>query len=374
VSVFRKPWVVSSESKKPGSVPASDEEQINRIRYQSWCRTSVKLRLYKLAGVLISASFIYFAVRQVDFSEALRAMGTVQFGWLLGALFVYLLAFPVRALRWRRLLHNQEALPFRKVMVAVLVGHMANNVLPARTGEIYRAHFLGRRAQMSRSGVMGSIVVERIFDVLVLVCLMLLLFILFPETRLIGGVALATFGLFLLALATGIIFYSFTVGRSHQAIDKIFGILPQEIGAFISRRLKSFLRGTRSLSTVEGYLETVAYTVLIWTLEIGAVALIVISFGVVLPLSGYLLVHALAALSTALPSGPAYVGPYQYAFILALGFFAISEEKALAISVVAHLTLLGSVTLIGGVLLWREQLRAGPPPDRKKLERVRGQG
>ena len=75
-------------------------------------------------------------------------------------------------------------------------------------------------------------------------------------------------------------------------------------------------------------------------------------------LTGYVLVFALVALSTTLPSGPGFVGPFQYAFVLSLGSFAVSRETALAVSVVAQISLLGSVTLIGLALLWREQLRA----------------
>jgi uncharacterized membrane protein YbhN (UPF0104 family) len=96
----------------------------------------------------------------------------------------------------------------------------------------------------------------------------------------------------------------------------------------------------------------------VWALDASAVALVVASFGVALPPIGYVLVFALVALSTTLPSGPGFVGPFQYAFVLSLGSFAVSRETALAISVVAQLSLLGSVSLIGLAILWREQLRA----------------
>ena len=100
------------------------------------------------------------------------------------------------------------------------------------------------------------------------------------------------------------------------------------------------------------------YTVLVWVVDACAIALVVASFGVALPLVGFVLVSALVALSTTLPSGPGYVGPFQYAFVLSLGTFAVSRETALAISVAAQLALLGSVTFIGLAFLWREQLRA----------------
>jgi len=57
----------------------------------------VKSRLYKLAGVLVSAFFVYLAVRKSDFSESVRVLSTIQFGWLSVATLIYLSAFPVRA-------------------------------------------------------------------------------------------------------------------------------------------------------------------------------------------------------------------------------------------------------------------------------------
>jgi glycosyltransferase 2 family protein len=311
---------------------------------------------YRFAGVLVSALFVYLAVRKVDLSESMRVLGTVQLEWLSAAALVYLCAYPFRALRWRGILREQKKISFEGVLVPTFIGYMVNNILPARAGEVYRAHLLGRRARISRSGAAGSIVVERAFDGVMLVGLVLLLFVLFPQTRFLGGAALAT-GLIFLALAAGILFYSFAVDGTHRVIDKVLGVVPQGLEEFISHRVKFFLQGIRGVSTFRGCLEALVYTVLIWILEMSAFALVVISFHVTLPLSGYLLVYTLAALGTALPSGPAYVGPFQYAFVVALGFFAISQETALAISVAAQIALLGSVTVIGVILLWKEQLR-----------------
>jgi len=242
-------------------------------------------------------------------------------------------------------------------MASVFVGYMANNVLPARAGEIYRAHYLGRRVRMSRSGVAASIVVERTFDGLMLVCVILLVFILFPQEHYLGGTALIT-GLVFLGLAAGILFYSLTADKAHQVIDQGLGLLPRSLRERLADRLRSFLQGIRGISTVGEFLEAGIYTVLVWILDACAIALVVASFEVALPLVGFVLVFALVALSTTLPAGPGYVGPLQYAFVLSLGAFAVSRETALAISVAAQLALLGSVTFIGLAILWREQLRA----------------
>lgn len=307
------------------------------------------------------------AVRRVDLSESVRVLKTVQPGWLAAAMVVYLSNFPVRALRWRRILWSQKALSPREILVPVLVGHMANNVLPARTGEIYRAHFLGRRVRMSRSGAVGSIVVERTLDGLMLVVVILSVLVLFPQTQFLGGVALAT-GTVFLVLAAGILFYGFATDGSDRTLEKALSLLPHRVEKLVGPRLESFLKGIRGVTTVRGYLEAGVYTVLIWAMEAGAIALVIVSFGVTLPPGGYFLVFALASLGTTLPSGPGYIGPYQYAFVLGLGVFAVSREEALAISVAAQVALLGSITVIGLVLLWREQFRARVPLPEKDPE------
>ena len=275
----------------------------------------------------------------------------------MAATLVYLSSFPVRGLRWRLILRVQRVLPLGELMAAVFVGYMANNVLPARAGEVYRAHFLGRRAGISRSGVAASIVVERTFDGLMLVCTILFVFVAFPKEDYLGGTALIT-GLVFLVLAAGILFYSLKVDRAHRVIERGLELLPRALHERLAGRVGSFLQGIRGISTARELSEAGAYTVVIWVLDGWAIALVVAAFGVTLPPVGYVLVFALVALSTTLPSGPGFVGPFQYAFVVSLGSFAVSRETALAVSVAAQLSLLGSVTLIGLVILWREQLRA----------------
>lgn len=325
----------------------------------------LKSRIYKLAGIFVSVLFLYLAVRRVDLSEALRALGTVNLAVLALATLVFLSGYPVRALRWRRILRDQKSLTVRQTLVPVFVGYMANNLLPARAGELYRAHFLGRRARMSRSGAAASIVVERAFDGLMLVVLILLVSVLFPGESFLGAAAFVT-GLMFLVLAVGILLYVLLAEKTQMAVTRLLGLLPDRFEGIIGKRLKLFLQGMRGISTVGGVLEAGSYTLVIWALEISAYTLAVLAFGVTLPLAGYLLVYTLAAIGTALPSGPAYVGPYQYAFVLALGVFAVSRETALAVSIGAQVALLGSVTVIGLILLWREQLRGGPLPKQEE--------
>ena len=72
-------------------------------------REQLKSWLYRFAGIFISVFFLYLAVRQVDLAESIRVLSTVQPGWLIAAMVVYLSNFPLQALRWRRILWNQRS-------------------------------------------------------------------------------------------------------------------------------------------------------------------------------------------------------------------------------------------------------------------------
>lgn len=323
---------------------------------------------YRLVAISVSVLFAYLAVRKVNLSESLQVLEAIQPVLLGAAVVAYLAAFPVRALRWRLILRTQKVLSGKEIMVPVFVGYMANNLLPARTGEIYRAHFLGRRAGVSRSGVAASIVVERTFDGLMLVVVIMLVLVLFPDSKFLGGAAFLT-GLIFLTLAALLLFYSFAADKSNRFLGRGLGLLPRLLRERLRDRPKVFLRGIRGISTARDLTVVSGYTLCIWLLEACAIALVLASFQVSVPLEGFALVYALVALSTTLPSGPGYVGPYQYAFVLSLGAFAISSETALAVSVAAQLAFFGSVTAIGLALLWRDQLcsgwylnRVGPAP------------
>ena len=341
-------------------------------------QTSAKARLYALAGILISVLFVYLAVRNVDLSESLRVLGSLDPRWLVAGMLVYvLIAMPIRALRWRLILREQKLLSLKEVLVPIFVGYMVNNLLPARIGELYRAHFLSRRARMSRSGAVASIVVERTFDGLMLVVMILLLFFLFPQAQFLSDAALAM-ALVFLALAAGIVIYGFATARMNRAIARVLGLLPQKLQQSVNLRLEFFLKGIRGVSTTGRYLTVSLYTVCAWFFEACAIALVLGSFRISLTLSGFVLVYALSGLATTLPSGPGYVGPYQYAFVLSLGASGISEETALAVSLATQLALFGSVTVIGLALLWRDQLRPDGPRPREnrapEIGRSRGKG
>src|SRR5690242_20168071 len=106
------------------------------------------------AGILISAGFIVFALRGQDFGRIRDALGQADYWYLLPALALYLVGVWVRAVRWSILLRPVVALRARQTFPIVVVGYMANNVLPLRTGEVVRSYMLDQRYGVKKTSAL----------------------------------------------------------------------------------------------------------------------------------------------------------------------------------------------------------------------------
>src|SRR5690348_5314325 len=120
-------------------------------------------------SLAIGAVFLWLAIARIDMNQLWAKLRQVEIQWLALAMAGYWVALTLRSWRWRIILAPVRRLPLGLVMYGLLVGYAANYVLPARLGELVRADFIGRRYGVSRLAVIGTIVVERLFDVVVFI-------------------------------------------------------------------------------------------------------------------------------------------------------------------------------------------------------------
>lgn len=124
-------------------------------------------------GVLSSAVFLTLALQQVDWAKTAATLRDVN--WTLASLGIgaAVTASVIFAFRWRLLLSNTAELSVRDTFSYIMIGYLANIVLPLRMGELARAVLLGRRRGIAASVVFGSVVLERTLDVLAILMLAL---------------------------------------------------------------------------------------------------------------------------------------------------------------------------------------------------------
>lgn len=141
-------------------------------RLLSW-RTIIPL-------VLVIGLLVYFA-RQANINpqETWAALSSANVLFLLAAFLAYYLSFPIRTLRWRMLLHNigytksnGVKLPrFWKLLEILYISWFANVIVPAKLGDLYRAYLLRKETDLPTSRTFGTVLAERLLDLIVLLLL-----------------------------------------------------------------------------------------------------------------------------------------------------------------------------------------------------------
>ena len=117
-----------------------------------------------IIGLLVSLVFLYLAFRKVDFSELWSALKGANYWYILPNIVLVILSMWMRAYRWKFMIHPIKKVGLGRLFSTVMIGFMANNVLPARLGEFVRAYSLGAKENISKSATFATIVIERIFD------------------------------------------------------------------------------------------------------------------------------------------------------------------------------------------------------------------
>ncbi|MGH7555054.1 MAG: lysylphosphatidylglycerol synthase transmembrane domain-containing protein [Longimicrobiales bacterium] len=309
-----------------------------------------------MIGIAISAAFLYFTFRGQDlgaiFAEIRRAN---PLPLLIGTAFTTFI-FWIRAWRWRSILEPvRKNTSFTSRFAGVTIGAMGNNLLPARVGEFARAYAFSRMEPVSVVAAFSSLVIERLFDGLFLVAFLFLAMVMpgFPDMSLAGDVAYVTVArtlVFILAIAFGTLFLlvlwpTRIVDLLEQLLAKV---LPLKIRRPLIDALEAFLAGASSLRNPGLVLRCAGWTAALWLVNAVSFWFAFRAFGMPLPASAALFFQSCLALAVSVPSGPAFIGPYQAGstFVL-VRLFGQEAAKAGAFAVGFHIAGFLPVTLMG---------------------------
>jgi hypothetical protein len=299
-------------------------------------------------GVVVSLACIFLVLRGVDLQKTAELVGGARPAWLAVAVAAVIGDLVLRAVRWQILIRPICRVPLRRLSAYMLVGYLANNVLPARLGELVRAHYLGDREGISRSATLGTVVVERVVDTVVLVAIGAAAILVLNVRGVVGsailvGVAIAA--LLCVALAVALAAHRLP-GASRAAA--FLGRWPSVVG--VAMRLRDGLRVAALPRTVAG---AAILSVAAWSCTVVAVLAVGQSLGIQLTVGEGALLAAGTNLATAIPSGPGYLGTFEYAgqsIALAFGFGA---SVGLALALLIHVLTLAVSSIAGVVALIR---------------------
>ena len=327
---------------------------VRRRRVARWLRP--------ILGMGVSALFIWLAVRNLSWTDVRIALAGVD--WTVVPLGVLCLAagYSARITRWWLMLRvTGPEVRWREAGGPFLVSIAANNVLPLRIGDVLRLFAFRGRPGLEAGRVAGTLLVERLLDLFVLLAIFALVLRFVPASaegakmvRLAGWAAAAG------ALVLVALFFAPTLDRlvlqriaGHPAVrrsalaGKVFGVI-----FLVVDTLRQLSRPGRAVSLV-------ILSVLVWVLEGGVFVSATHAAGVPLDLAGAFFALSTATLSTLLPSSPGYLGTFHFFAMQAAIAFGAAPASAAAFAILVHLMLWAPTTVAGFIVFAVGSLRSG---------------
>jgi len=298
-------------------------------------------------GIAISAAFLSYALLNLDWAVFARAMSSISYEWVVASVAVLFSTMILRATRW----HIITGLPagnWIDVWGAASVGYLGTAILPARAGELLRVVRLQRLPNISPATVVGSSIIDRIFDGLGLCLLIGPTLVLVASQSEISQYLVIVASLFAV-LATLATFFVVFGGRIHFE-TRLRSI---EVVQRWYREAHSGLQPLRKPRTL-----MILFFLLVTTsaLDVSACWLLFLAFSWSLPFSAALVFLVLLSVATALPSTPGYVGVYQIAAMAALQGYGVDGSEAVAFGTVLQIASF-LLFVIVGVSAYRKRPR-----------------
>ncbi|MCB0119056.1 MAG: flippase-like domain-containing protein [Anaerolineales bacterium] len=315
-------------------------------------------------GVLISVLFLWLALRGLRLGDFWGAMQSANYIWLVPGILVYFIGVWVRAWRWHYLLGPIKKIPTKTMFPITTIGYMGNNIYPARAGEVLRAVILKRREDVPISASLATIIVERIFDGVVMLAFV---FVNLSELAKLTGasgfvgniqqVAIIGTGVFLGALAVFLLaamFPQFTIKIGSWMIERL---TPVRMHEKLNGIMHKFLDGLASLRSPFNVLMVFLTSVVIWLLETGKYWFVMHAFDFSVSFFALMLMNGIVNLATTIPSAPGYIGTFDAPGIAVLTAYGVDQAVAAGYTLVLHVALWVPITALGAYYLAREGVK-----------------
>jgi uncharacterized protein (TIRG00374 family) len=320
-----------------------------------------------LLGVAISLVFLYWALRGVAFGDVLREIRAANKLYLALSVVLVTGTFPLRAVRWRLLLAEATGTPprFTPLWQATAIGFMANNVLPARAGEVARAWAGGRLTGAPMAVALSTIGVERILDGVVVVFLLIVgIFAAgFPADVRVGQAPIENIAFSFGALfAAALLVLMLVVRAPDRALgtsDRLFArFLPARAAAWATGIVRHLFAGLTVLRSPRQTSRVLTWSFAVWLTNAFSYWLAFAAFHLTaLPFTAAFVLQGIVALGVAIPSSPGFVGVFELACIAALAIYGVAQEQAAGFAIGVHLAWFVPITVLGLFELWRAGLR-----------------
>jgi glycosyltransferase 2 family protein len=326
-----------------------------------------------IAGMAISVFLSYLAVRDVDFDTFVDALADSSYWWIAPSLAALAASVAIRVIRWRYLFPAPTRPPSRAALRALLIGEFFNAVLPMRAGEIARVVAIHREARTSRSEALGTVVVERVLDVLVLLLLLLAVFPFVPDVSWLGAAVVILAAVGVGAIAAVLVLWRYQA-RPLGFLLRPLRWLPGVSDARATAAAESLLRGLQGWRSLRAGLVALALTVATWLVVALSFWLAMRGLHLGFGYDAAVLVVVATTFALVIPSLPASLGVFEAATVVSLEPFGVGDSRALACAVVLHALSFVPFIAAGLIALGRHpELHTRQPEERASVPSANSQ-
>jgi uncharacterized protein (TIRG00374 family) len=303
-----------------------------------------------LVGLAISVGAGYFALRHVSLHAVWKALREAHYWYLVPALAAMSLGVVLRVQRWRAMFPRAERPGFAATFWALVLGLFANNVLPARLGEIARMAALARETGLRRTQVLTTIAVERVFDLAALGLIAAVTLPLAPSGSLRRNLTIATIVIF---AAFAILLAALTSSRVRALGVRVIRRIPVLGGARGERTIGSLRAGIDSLRDTRTLVIVLAWSLASWSSLALSNYFVLSMFDTGAPWHAAVISLLATNLAMVVPSSAASIGVFEVAARASLTLYGVPAALALSFALLLHAVNVIPTLPLGGVALAR---------------------
>jgi uncharacterized protein (TIRG00374 family) len=308
--------------------------------------------------MVVSATCAWLVARRVEWSLLRIALASVNVAWLCASALATTAGFGVAGLRWRRLVDRQVDLSFREAFESLMVGNLTNLLVPTRLGDVMRAVLVARRGTVPVAGVLASVVVERVSDLLMLLAFAFSLSLVVPAPAAVAAAFRALAAVTIGAIVCFIVAADRLVPIARAGLRLVAPALDDPIG----RHLDGFVVELKAAGGPTRVASVVALSAAAWCVFGAAFVCSVFAFHLAVPWYAGLFVMTVVNLGGLVPASPGSIGVYHYLAVLALSVWLHDPSTALGFALVTHALGLTVVLACGSLSLVRQGLSFGVLP------------
>lgn len=319
------------------------------------------------AILLLTLGLLYFFFRSVDFGDVLRNITNVKLPYFILMILLIPMHLLTRSIRWKYLLQHEKAdVSLYNRFSANSVGFTVSLVFPGRLGELAKPLYLARKENMSKGFVIGTVVVERIFDIFTM-CFLLGLFLAakplyasffridenISEKLKFWGIFGAVFSISLLLVTLSLYFFK---GKTLSVMRWVMRPLPEKFSGKILELVEEFIQGLKFFHSIGHMLKFLAWSFIVWLGIIFYYWVAFLAYDIQQPYFLLFPFTFMLMVGASIPT-PGMVGGFHYFSKLGLtSLYGVDPNLATSITLVIHSFQVVMTCLIGYVILSREGL------------------